>query len=45
MVHCVDAVGRDVHVEQRAVCAEVEDAFDGDATQGEVFGELLVVDR
>ena len=45
VVHGVDAVGGDVHLVERAVaCAEIEDAFDGDAAQGEVFGKLGVAD-
>ena len=45
VVHGIDAVGGDVHLEERAVAgAEIEDAFDGDAAQGQVFGELRVVD-
>ncbi len=45
VVHGIDAVGGDVHLEERAVaCAEIEDAFDGDAAQGQVFGELGVGD-
>ena len=46
VVHGIDAVGGDVHLVERAVaCAEIVDAFDGDAAQGEVFSELGVVDR
>ena len=45
VVHRVDAVGGDVHLVERAVAgAEIVDAFDGDAAQGQVFGELRVVD-
>ncbi len=49
MVHGVDAVGGDVHVEERACgvaggVVELEDAFDSDAAEGEVFGELGVID-
>ncbi len=45
VVHGVDAVGGDVHLEERAVAgAEIVDAFDGDAAQGQVFGELGVDD-
>ena len=45
VVHGVDAVGGDVHLEERAVAgAEIVDAFDGDAAQGQVFGELGVGD-
>ncbi len=41
VVHGVDAVGGDVHLVERAVAgAEIVDAFDGDAAQREVFGEL-----
>ena len=43
MVHGVDAVGGDVHLEQMAL-GEGVDAFDGDAAEGEVLGELTVVD-
>ncbi len=46
MVHGVDAVGGDVHLEEVAVVwAEGVDAFYGDAAEGEVFGELLIIDR
>ena len=45
MVHGVDAVGGDVHLEEGAVRAEIEDAFDGDAAEGEIVGELTVGDR
>ena len=39
VVHGVDAVGGDVHLEERAVVgAEGVDAFDGDAAEGEVVG-------
>ena len=45
VVHGVDAVGGDVHLEERAVAgAEIVDAFDGDAAEGQVFGELGVGD-
>ncbi len=45
VIHGVDAVGGDVHLEERAVAgAEIEDAFDGDAAKGKVFGELGVGD-
>jgi hypothetical protein len=44
VVHGVDAVGGDVHVEERGVVGELEDSFDGDAAEGEVFGELGVID-
>ena len=45
MVHGIDAVRGDVHLEQRAVVrAEVEDAFDRDAAQRQIFGELLIGD-
>ena len=49
VVHGVDAVGGDVHVEERTFSVtgcvrEREDAFDGDAAEGEVFGELVVID-
>jgi hypothetical protein len=45
VVHGVDAVGGDVHVEERAGgIGSWEDAFDGDAAEGEVFSELGVVD-
>ena len=44
VVHGIDAVGGDVHLEERAVAlAEIEDAFDGDAAQRQIFGELSVV--
>ena len=44
VVHGVDAVGGDVHLEEVAVPgAKVVDALDRDAAQGEVFGELAVV--
>ena len=43
MIHGIDAVGGDVHLIERTVAeTEVEDAFDGDAAEGEVFGELRV---
>ncbi len=46
VVHGIDAVGGDVHLVERAVTrAKIEDAFNGDAAQGEIFGELGVVDR
>ena len=39
VVHGVDTVGGDVHFEEVAVVgAEVVDAFDGDAAEGEVVG-------
>ena len=50
VVHGVDAVGGDVHLEEVAVVlsvgadAEVMHAFYGDAAQGEVVGELPVID-
>jgi hypothetical protein len=49
VVHGVDAVGGDVHVEERGFgvagdVVDLEDAFDGDAAQGQVFGELSVID-
>ena len=49
VIHGVDAVGGDVHVEKGGVgvaggVVELEDAFDGDAAEGEVFGELGVID-
>jgi hypothetical protein len=44
VVHGVDAVGGDVHLEEMTVfSAEGVDAFDGDAAEGEVFGELGVI--
>ena len=48
VVHGVDAVGGDVHVEERGFgvagdVVDLEDAFNGDAAEGEVFGELSVV--
>ena len=46
VVHGVDTVGGDVHLEEVAVVgAEGVDAFDGDAAEGEVVGELPVGDR
>ena len=46
MVHGVDAVGGDVHLVKRPVAfAEAVDALDGDAAQGQVLGEFVVVDR
>ena len=51
VVHGVDAVGGDVHLEEVtvgvAVCvlAEGMNTFDGDAAEGEVFGEGAIVDR
>ena len=46
VVHCVDAVGGDVHLVERAVaCAEIVHAFNGYAAQGQVFGEFRIVDR
>ena len=42
MIHGIDAVGGDVHFEDGAVLAEVEDAFNGYAAEGEVVGELAV---
>jgi len=46
VVHGVDAVGGDVHLEEvTVVWAEIMDAFDGDAAQGEVVGELPIGDR
>ena len=49
VVHGVDAVGSDVHLEEGAVrrpvvAAEIVNAFDGDAAEGEVVGELPVGD-
>jgi hypothetical protein len=49
VVHGVDAVGGDVHVEECGVgvardVVQFEDAFDRDAAQREVFGELGIVD-
>ncbi len=45
VVHRIDAVGGDVHLEEVAIAgAEVVDALDGDAAQGEVVGELSVGD-
>ena len=44
VVHGVDAVGGDVHLEEVAVAGtEGVDAFDGDAAEGEVVGELPIV--
>jgi len=46
VVHGIDSVGGDVHLEEVAVTgAKIVDAFHRDATQGEVFGELTVVCR
>ena len=50
MVHGVDAVGGDVHLVEVAVGfsirgAEGVDAFDGDAAEGEIVGELLIISR
>jgi hypothetical protein len=46
VVHGVDAVGGDVHLEEVAVVwAEIVDTFYGDATEGEVFGELVIIGR
>jgi hypothetical protein len=46
VVHGVDAVGGDVHLEEMAVVwAEGVDAFYGDAAEGEVFGEFVIIDR
>ncbi len=45
VVHGVDAVGGDVHLKEVAVpFSERVDAFDGDAAEGEVVGELPVGD-
>ena len=45
VVHGIDAVGGDVHLVERTVArAEIVDAFDGDAAQGQVVGELRVGD-
>ena len=39
VVHGVDAVGRDVHLEEVAVArAKIVDALNGDAAEGEVIG-------
>ncbi len=46
VIHGIDAVRGDVHLVDRAIaCAEIEDAFDGDAPECEVFSELRVADR
>ena len=46
VVHGIYAVGGDVHLEEvAAVWAEGVDAFYGDSAEGEVFGELVVIDR
>src|ERR1700733_9914095 len=50
VVHGVDAVGGDVHLVEVAVGfsirgAEGVDAFDGDAAEGEIFGEFVIIDR
>ena len=42
VVHGVDAIGGDVHLEEVAV-GDFMDTLDSDATEGEVFGELAVV--
>lgn len=49
VVHGVDAVGGDVHVEERGFgvagdVVDLEDAFDGDAAKSKIFGELGVID-
>ena len=49
VIHRVDTVGRDVHIEQRRVrvarsIVQLKDSFHGDATEGQVFGELVVID-
>jgi hypothetical protein len=51
VVHGVDAVGGDVHLEEVPVGlsigggAEIVDTFYGDAAEGESFGELVIIDR
>ena len=46
VVHRVDAVGGDVHLEEvDVVWAERVDAFYGYAAEGEVVGELPIVSR
>jgi len=51
VVHGVDAVGGDVHLKEVAVGlsigggAEIVNAFYRDAAEGEVFGELVIIDR
>jgi len=43
VVHRIDPVGGKVHLVERAIAgAEIEDAFNGNAAQGQVFGELGV---
>jgi len=49
VVHGVHAVRGDVHIEERGFgvarsVVDLKDTFDGDAAQGEVFGELRVID-
>ncbi len=42
VVHRIDAVGGDVHFKERTEFAQIEDAFDSDAAEGEVVGEGTV---
>ena len=46
MVHRIDAVGGDVHLEEVSIAGtEVVHALHRNATQRQVFGELMIVDR
>ena len=42
VIHGVDAVGGDVHLEEGAVCVQIEHAFDGDAAESEIIGKMAV---
>ena len=43
MVHGIDAVGGDVHLEERSVpWTKIVDAFDGNAAQGQRLGKFTV---
>jgi hypothetical protein len=43
VVHGIDAVGGDVHLEERTVPrTKIEDAFDGNAAQGQRLGKFAV---
>src|SRR3984885_2085577 len=43
MVHGIDAVGGDVHLEERTLArTKIEDTFYGNAAQGQRFGEFAV---
>ena len=45
VVHRIHAIGGDVHLEEVPVAGtKIVHAFDRDAAQGQVFGELAVVD-